>query len=419
MLEKLLRRPAAIARRRAGILGPYLDSFLVAATELGYTISTLRTQLWVLGDLERWLKRKRLVLVALEEQVLKQFLEHQRRHGRLRRGDSRTVHRLLEHLRAKGVVPSPEPTVDHSPLAALGQRYEDYLRKERGLCPGTGARYWGFLRQFLVERFGRGPICLRKLVPDDVSSFVLRHARSGSPGVAKLMVTALRSFCRFLFRSGETKRDLAGALPTVATWRLAEVPRYLEPQEVERVIQACDREHCGRSPGLCTASAAGPPGAPRERSHRLGTGRYRLEGRCAHGAWEGTLSRPASASSRRRGSDRYLPPSRSPVLQHTARLHSESSPASGFRPSEFPQYHCLPRRAKSWAAAEPQGGASPTPLVGDGDAPSRGLPGRDRPDPPPPRCRTPRRSMRKSTCRASVPWLCRGPGREVGDEHSR
>ena len=37
MLEKLLKRPAAIARRRAGVLGPYLDSFLVAATELGYT----------------------------------------------------------------------------------------------------------------------------------------------------------------------------------------------------------------------------------------------------------------------------------------------------------------------------------------------------------------------------------------------
>ncbi|NLF70576.1 MAG: tyrosine-type recombinase/integrase [Candidatus Anammoximicrobium sp.] len=242
MLEKLLKRPSAVTRRAAGILGPYVDSFLVAAAELGYTASTMRTQLWVLGDLERWLKRRRLVLLALEEQTLKQFLEHQRRHGRLRRGDSRTVQRFLEHLRAKGVVPSPEPAVGYSPLAALGQCYEDYLRKERALCPGTVARYGGFVRQFLVERFGRGPICLRKLVPDDVSSFVLRGARSGVSGSTKLEVTALRSFCRFLFRTGKTKCDLAGALPTVAAWRLAEVPRYLEPQEVERVLQACDRD---------------------------------------------------------------------------------------------------------------------------------------------------------------------------------
>ena len=39
------------------------------------------------------------------------------------------------------------------------------------------------------RRFGRGRFCLRKLVPDDVSSFVLRHAPSSNPGVAKLMVT--------------------------------------------------------------------------------------------------------------------------------------------------------------------------------------------------------------------------------------
>jgi site-specific recombinase XerD len=242
MLEKLLKKPAAVARRAAGILGPYVDAFLVAATELGYTASTMRTQLWVLGDLERWLQRKRLVLVALAEPVLKQFLEQQRRHGRLRRGDSRTVQRFLEHLRSKGLIPPPEPTVDMSPLATLEQQYRDYLGKERGLSPGTIARYWGFVRQLLVKRFGQRPVCTQKLVAEDVSNFVLRHAHSGSPKVTQLMVTALRSFCRFLFQAGVTKRDLAGGLPTVANWRLAEVPRYLEPQEVERVIQACKRE---------------------------------------------------------------------------------------------------------------------------------------------------------------------------------
>lgn len=241
MLDRILKRSAVVARRRAGILGPYLDSFLVAATELGYTSSTMRTQLWVLGNLERWLKRKRLPVVALNEEVLKRFLDHRRREGGRGRSESRTAHQLLEHLRRKGVVPLPEPTVDHSPLAVLGERFEDYLRKERGLCPGTGDRYWGFIRKFLVERFGRGPIRIRKLVPDDISNFVLRHARSAHPGMAKLMVTSLRSFCRFLFRTGETKHDLAGALPAVATWRLAEVPKYLEMCEVEQVIHACDR----------------------------------------------------------------------------------------------------------------------------------------------------------------------------------
>lgn len=241
MLEKLLKDPTLVERRRAGVLGPYLDSFLAGSLELGYATWSMRAQLWVLGHLERWLKRKRLALVVLNEKVLMQFLEHRQRGGHLGRSDSRTVHQFLEHLRGQGVVPSVQPTVDNSPLARLKQRYEDYLRKERGLCRRTGERYWGFILKLLVARFGRGPICIRKLGPDDVSNFVLRHTRAGSPAVAQLMVTALRSFCRFLFRSGETKRDLARALPAVATWRLAEVPKYLETHEVERVIQTCNR----------------------------------------------------------------------------------------------------------------------------------------------------------------------------------
>lgn len=241
MLEKFLTDPAVVARRRAGTLGPYLDSFVAAVSELGYARSTVRERLWVLAELERWLERRHLALVALDEQVLKQFLEKRRRQGCLRRSETRTVHHLLEYLREKGVVQSPEPTIEESPLTILQKRYEDYLRKQRSIGPGTVARYRAFFRQFIMERFERSPICLRRLVPDDVSGFVLRHARSGSPATAKLMVTAIRSFCRFLFGHGETGQDLSGAIPTVAAWRLAEVPRYLEADDVERVVLACDQ----------------------------------------------------------------------------------------------------------------------------------------------------------------------------------
>ena len=148
---------------------------------------------------------------------------------------------FLEHLRDKGILQSTEVPIDRSPLAMLQKQYETYLRKERGLAPVTIGGYWRFLRHFLVEHFGEGPICLRELAPDDISGYLLHHARSGSPGVAKLMVTALRSFFRFLFRQGEIDRDLAGAVPTVPAWRHAELPRHIEEDEVERVVQACNR----------------------------------------------------------------------------------------------------------------------------------------------------------------------------------
>ncbi|EQD48729.1 integrase/recombinase, partial [mine drainage metagenome] len=57
----------------------------------------------------------------------------------------------------------------------------------------------------------------------------------------QLTVTALRSFLRFLHQRGKTKTDLAGALLGVADWRLSDIPKFLPPEEVERVLKSCDR----------------------------------------------------------------------------------------------------------------------------------------------------------------------------------
>ena len=238
MLEKFV-----VERQRGRLFGPHLDSFIVAVTLLGYARKTVRQQVLLLGNLERWLEQKRLALFDLDRHIVNNFLEQRRRQGRLRKGQPRTVALFLEHLREKGAVPAPRPTVDDSPLAMLQKRFESFLKKERGLAPVTAARYGSYLRRFIVERFGEARICVRELVPNDISDFVLRHARSGSPGVAKLMVTALRSIFRFFFQHGETASDLTGAVPTVPAWRLAELPKYLPPEEVERLVHARDRRH--------------------------------------------------------------------------------------------------------------------------------------------------------------------------------
>lgn len=55
------------------------------------------------------------------------------------------------------------------------------------------------------------------------------------------MVTAMRSFFRFLFRYAETERDFSAVVPTVPTWKLAEIPKYLKPDELQSLLEACDR----------------------------------------------------------------------------------------------------------------------------------------------------------------------------------
>jgi integrase/recombinase XerD len=58
---------------------------------------------------------------------------------------------------------------------------------------------------------------------------------------AQLMTTALRSFLRYLFQRGKIQADLTASVPTVADWRLSTVPKYLTPDEVERVLKARNR----------------------------------------------------------------------------------------------------------------------------------------------------------------------------------
>ena len=46
----------------------------------------------------------------------------------------------------------------------------------------------------------------------------------------------LRVFLRFLIAKGQCAVGLDDAIPTLAHWRLASLPRYLAPEDVERLI---------------------------------------------------------------------------------------------------------------------------------------------------------------------------------------
>lgn len=186
--------------------------------------------------------RHQVGVADLDERAVGTFLRESRRGRHRRRGGASTLGRLLAHLRAQGIVASPAPVCDVSPLAQRARRYEHYLRAERGLCTTTVHTYLTFFRQFLIERLGEAPAAVGTLSAADVSAFVRRHAHSASSVRAKLLVTALRAMFRFLFQDGAIGVDLGAAVPTVPDWRLATIPRSLAPNDVERLLTACDQE---------------------------------------------------------------------------------------------------------------------------------------------------------------------------------
>jgi site-specific recombinase XerD len=149
---------------------------------------------------------------------------------------------LLEHLQCAGLIPAPAPKTDDSSLRRLEHAFAQYLTQERGLAQATLTSYLLIARLFVSERFGAGPFYLAELRADDITGYVLRHAHDHSSAYAKVMVTALRALFRFLYLRGEIANDLAACVPAVANWRLTSLPKSIEAEQVEQILEHCDRE---------------------------------------------------------------------------------------------------------------------------------------------------------------------------------
>jgi len=140
-----------------------------------------------------------------------------------------------------GAIKQPKPlpkTPPHQVDRAL-ESFEIYLREERALK--VPSQYTSVVRRFLIHRFGEKKPRPEAITPGDLTSFVLLESRRYSKGATKLTVTALRSYFRFLHVSGGIQRDLTGAIPAIAGWRLSGIPKGVEPEQVLRLLQSPNR----------------------------------------------------------------------------------------------------------------------------------------------------------------------------------
>jgi site-specific recombinase XerD len=224
----------------AGPLSSHIDGFATFLGRQGYALSTVQTKLQLLVVLSGWLQRRKLQVTDLDDERLRLFLTYHRRRG-TRRGDERTGWQLLLYLRRLGCIPTPPETIDDTALGQIERDFARFLRSERGLKPATVENYQRTVRRFLVHRFRREEPRLDELRPHDIHRFILERARHVRRSYAKLMVTALRSFLRFLHQRGAIALDLAAAVPAVANWRLSHLPMSLTSDQVEGLLTCCDR----------------------------------------------------------------------------------------------------------------------------------------------------------------------------------
>jgi integrase/recombinase XerD len=221
-----------------GPLAPWASGMAQRLEALGYTRRMVEVHLQFAGGLSKFLLQRGVMAGDLSAELIEEFVGALRAKNRSWRPTSKALSWLVDYLRDVGVIAAPGAPSVRSGQQALIERYSDYLAAERGLEPVTVANYSRVVTLFLTVQAGRG---LDEMAAGDVSRFMASQCRLVSSRQAERLATGLRSFLGFALVEGLISVPLAGAVPSVARWSGAALPRALTSKQVAALLGSCDR----------------------------------------------------------------------------------------------------------------------------------------------------------------------------------
>lgn len=226
-----------LRRLYSGPVADYIDRIANWYMDHGYERDYAVAGLKSVDRFGRWVDRRGFQLRDIDEQLLHRYFLQMP--PRSHPGTRVAVRRFLAVLREAGA--SPPPVIERGPAQILEDGFRQYLVDERGLAARTVEHYTEASRVFLaalLEQDRRDPC---KWTAADVLTFIRQHAQARRPAHMQSLCTGLRAFLRYLRLRGKIQRDLAGGIPRIARWRLATLPKFLSPEQVDRVLAHCDR----------------------------------------------------------------------------------------------------------------------------------------------------------------------------------
>jgi site-specific recombinase XerD len=225
-------------------LQPFARGFLFELIELGYSWTTQTYRLRLMAELSAWMAAEGVEPPELTAELIGGFLAPVRARGPERGWFSPVSERqVVDYLCRLGLVPERELAAVTDPVELVLGRFVEYLMRERGLRDGSHTvwEYRRTARLFLAGRLDAGGGGVDRVTAADVTGFVLAECRRRSRRMSVGLVSTLRGLLRFLFLEGLTPVDLTDAVPKVASWRCASLPKALPSGDVARLLASCDR----------------------------------------------------------------------------------------------------------------------------------------------------------------------------------
>jgi integrase/recombinase XerD len=225
--------------RVMGPLASYAVGFEESLAGQGYRSAS--DHLYVMAQLSRWMGSEKLGAADLSASGVEEFVRWRTAGGYVSRVSSTRLSRLIDFLVGIGAARSLEPAIVGSPVESLIKRYSFFLVQERGFQADSVRVYVDVARLFLSWLSADGDLDLEAVTPAEVTRFVLAECHRLRVASAKAMTTRLRSLLRFSYVEGLTANPLADAVPSVASWRLASLPKALPRSQVACLLKSCDR----------------------------------------------------------------------------------------------------------------------------------------------------------------------------------
>lgn len=248
MLETYFSAPKTLERLRSGPSAPYIDGFAARLEQTGYSPASAVRYLRAGAHLGHFLDTQRVTFAEIDTGISQTFRQHLpscrcplSNGGKINHHTFFGVRRFHQYLVQLGVCPSdPAPAPPDEPMFIKG--FRRWLEVHRGAAPPTVKHYCRGASE-LLEALGNDA---QQWDPQQVRALFLKRSTRCAAATAEKRVTAVRAFLRYLIAQGRCRADLDRAVPRLAHWRLATLPRCLTSEQVEQLLAACEGDSPGR-----------------------------------------------------------------------------------------------------------------------------------------------------------------------------
>jgi integrase/recombinase XerD len=249
-------QPTTIDRIRASWIGDAIDRYVGWLTERNYAARTVFFRVPVLMRFGEFAwesgARELQELPAYVEPFVERWLKD-RQAGRsmaerhiAARAVRNPLRQLLRVIAPDDVSKEPTHSVNNShsvpdPFVDQAPGFFDFLRRDRGLREGTLVQYRHYLGRLQEYLLKTDYPLLPDLAPAVVTGFITESGRTIDKRSVQSLCSILKVFFRYLYRVGLMARDLSKAIESPRRYQLANVPRSITWQQVEKMLEKVDR----------------------------------------------------------------------------------------------------------------------------------------------------------------------------------